>query len=136
MYMRKVGIVRQHFKFCPCVRLKHDNTPSKPDNYFDPDAIHENPMTRAKRFLKRDLNEIVRKINDPLDQYDEKIFPKTIDVLIVGGGVIGSSIAYWLQNKCRDGLTVAVVDKDLSVNKNVLTAEEVLNRLITGSDLV
>lgn len=127
MYMRKVGIVRQNFKSCLCVRLKHDNTPSKPaDNYYDPDAIHENPMTRAKRFLKRDINEVMKKLNDPFDQYeDDKLFPKTVDVLIVGGGVIGSSIAYWLQNKCRDGLTVAVIDKDFSVNKNVLTADEV-----------
>jgi FAD-dependent oxidoreductase domain-containing protein 1 len=76
--------------------------------------------------LKRDFNEIVKTFNDPFDQYeDNKLFPKTVDVLIIGGGVMGSSIAYWLQNKCRDGLNIAVVEKDLSVNKTILTLQEV-----------
>lgn len=130
MYSRKVGVnVQRNLKSCLCVRLNHGGGPSskKPDNYYDPDALHENPLDRCKRFLKRDLQSLSRTLNDPFGQYqDDKIFPKTVDVMIVGGGVIGSSIAYWLQNKCRDGLTIAVVEKDLSVNKTVMTAEEVL----------
>lgn len=128
MYTGKVGlIVRRNLKSCLCIRHKSDLPSKQPSNFYDPDAIHENPIERCKRFIKRDLNDLWKLANDPFNQYeDNKIFPKTVDILIVGGGVIGSSIAYWLQNKCRDGISIAVVEKDLSVNKSVMSAQEVL----------
>lgn len=116
MYARKVGRAVWRSAIAPssCVRLGH----GPPGSHYDPDVPQENPLDRCKRFLKRDWVDLVKTLNDPFDQYeDDKIFPKTVDIAIVGGGVIGSSIAYWIQNKCRDGISIAVIEKDLSVNK-------------------
>ncbi|XP_050529128.1 FAD-dependent oxidoreductase domain-containing protein 1-like isoform X2 [Daktulosphaira vitifoliae] len=118
MYKFKIDlIVRKNYKLLFCARFKY-GPPSKQSNYYDPDTINENPLERCKRFIKRDFNELVSKMNDPFSQYkDNKLFPKTVDILIIGGGVIGSSIAYWIQDKCRDGISIAVVEKDLSYSK-------------------
>lgn len=43
-------------------------------------------------------------------------FQTHCDVLVIGGGGIGSSIAYWLKEKARDGLNVVVVEKDDTVS--------------------
>lgn len=40
------------------------------------------------------------------------MFQSHCDVLIIGGGGIGSSIAHWLKKKAHDGLSVVVVEKD------------------------
>uniref|UniRef100_T1GPK0 FAD-dependent oxidoreductase domain-containing protein 1 n=1 Tax=Megaselia scalaris TaxID=36166 RepID=T1GPK0_MEGSC len=42
----------------------------------------------------------------------EAVFPRNVDVLVIGGGGVGSSIAFWLKKMARDGLNVAVVEKD------------------------
>ncbi len=44
--------------------------------------------------------------------------PERADVVIVGGGVVGWSVAYWLKMKARvrDSLRVLVVEKDPTVS--------------------
>ncbi|KYQ52523.1 FAD-dependent oxidoreductase domain-containing protein 1 [Trachymyrmex zeteki] len=47
-----------------------------------------------------------------------QVIPSTCDVLIIGGGAIGSSIAYWLKKKVyREEFSVVVVEKDPTYTK-------------------
>lgn len=48
---------------------------------------------------------------------DNTPFQSHCDVLIIGGGGIGSSIAYWLKKEAREGLNVVVVEKDSTVSR-------------------
>ncbi|XP_017097823.2 FAD-dependent oxidoreductase domain-containing protein 1 [Drosophila bipectinata] len=45
-------------------------------------------------------------------------FQTHCDVLVIGGGGLGSSVAYWLKEKARDGLNVVVVEKDETFAKS------------------
>lgn len=46
-------------------------------------------------------------------------YPEHADVVIIGGGFIGSSVAYWLKTKASHGLSVVVIEKDLSVSSDL-----------------
>lgn len=46
----------------------------------------------------------------------KQTWPSDCDVLVVGGGVMGSSIAYHLQERALDGLRIVVVEEDPSVS--------------------
>lgn len=47
----------------------------------------------------------------------EAVWPAHCDVLVVGGGAVGSSIAYHLKQHARDGLSVVVVEEDPTVSQ-------------------
>lgn len=84
---------------------------------FSSSSDTEDPIQRTWRIIKSDIKRGVQKLNDPFQEYHENsIFPEHCDVLIVGGGIMGSSIAYWLKQRALDGLRVVVVEKDTTVN--------------------
>lgn len=97
----------------------------------------EDPIRRTTRILKNDMKRVgnwfqdkadfYRKITPkkktygmPIDKIDHFIqnredvtmFQTHCDVLVIGGGGIGSSIAYWLKERASEGLNVVVVEKD------------------------
>lgn len=64
--------------------------------------------------------------------------PERADIVIIGGGVIGWSIAYWLKTKLlsRDSLRVVLVEKDPTVSHTHPSAQSVsCSRVLFGSSV-
>lgn len=97
----------------------------------------ENPINRTFRLLKNDMKKVrnfilpssnkeIIKPPETLDirdfansQSENTEFQSNCDVLIIGGGGVGASIAYWLKKRAFDGLNVVVLEKDPTVNKYI-----------------
>ena len=53
---------------------------------------------------------------DSKEQIDPLPIPRETDILVIGGGAIGSSVAYWLKQRNPNGFDLAVVERDSSVS--------------------
>ncbi|XP_055917121.1 FAD-dependent oxidoreductase domain-containing protein 1 [Eupeodes corollae] len=99
----------------------------------DEDPNH--PLRRTLNLLTRDfksMRDFFRTSPNATESNDQKSnekfskdpdvpteeFQTHCDVLIIGGGGIGSSISYWLKEKARNGLNVVVVEKDPTYRKS------------------
>ncbi|XP_011867188.1 PREDICTED: FAD-dependent oxidoreductase domain-containing protein 1-like isoform X2 [Vollenhovia emeryi] len=82
------------------------------------------PGQRMLKSIKRDWRSLKRLLS-PSREYSDfealwnpEVIPAHCDVLIIGGGAIGSSIAYWLKQKVhRNEFNVVVVEKDPTYTK-------------------
>ncbi|XP_022820540.1 FAD-dependent oxidoreductase domain-containing protein 1-like [Spodoptera litura] len=69
----------------------------------------------AKNPVEKTLNIIAKDIPSYFGSKDNSIlYPEHTDIVIIGGGFIGSAIAYWLKKRAADGLSVVVLEKDFS----------------------
>jgi len=101
--------------------IKKDNEDNKNYKEFVDTNDRAAQMLKA---LKNDWKTLKRLISfkkdssNFIDIWNERrnIIPRHCDVLIIGGGAIGSSIAYWLRQKFyREEFSVVVVEKDPTV---------------------
>ncbi|XP_014233268.1 FAD-dependent oxidoreductase domain-containing protein 1 [Trichogramma pretiosum] len=89
----------------------------------------EDPGHKIKRVMKRDFAFMKKKVmfwkdfkNPAIDEntgrvidWDDPnapIFPNYCDIVIIGGGAMGSSIAYWIKKLALRSLNVVVIEKD------------------------
>lgn len=76
----------------------------------------EDPILRTARVLSDDVKNFFKKVKRPQNRIIEGI-PTYTDIVVIGGGAIGSSIAYWLKEKSNDNsFEVVVLEKDMSVS--------------------
>lgn len=74
-------------------------------------ARNINPIKKTLDILSMDM---------PSLNSDKKrtfTYPEHTDIVVIGGGYIGSAVAYWIKSRAGDGLSVVVLEKDFSVSK-------------------
>lgn len=79
-----------------------------------PERVH--PFRRTYNILKKDIVSIPHHLGLRMADDRDAIFPEHVDILIIGGSTIGSSAAFWLKDKAREGLRIAVIEKDSTVS--------------------
>ncbi|CAH2243105.1 FAD-dependent oxidoreductase domain-containing protein 1-like [Pararge aegeria] len=65
---------------------------------------HHNPFVKTWNTLFQDLKSGLN-VKSP-------VYPEHADVVIIGGGFIGASAAFWLKTRAGEGLSVVVLEKD------------------------
>ena len=50
---------------------------------------------------------------------DDEVIPSQCDVIIIGGGIIGTAIAYMMKQRAPDSFNVLVLEKDMTVSGKI-----------------
>ncbi|XP_050307407.1 FAD-dependent oxidoreductase domain-containing protein 1-like [Anthonomus grandis grandis] len=80
----------------------------------------ENPIERTFKVLTNNVKDTYKRfVNAGSNEVmSHSSFPTHSDVVVIGGGAIGSSISYWLKEKSNaDSFSVIVIEKDLTYSQ-------------------
>ncbi|XP_011197798.2 FAD-dependent oxidoreductase domain-containing protein 1 [Bactrocera dorsalis] len=106
-------------KFCrpALIRTFSDNNSDQPHPIKRTFKLLGNDMKKVKQFFtplfEKKLEDVEANV-EPSTRMDDNEFQTHCDILIIGGGGVGSAAAYWLKKKARQGLNVVVIEKDFS----------------------
>ena len=59
-------------------------------------------------------------------------FQAFYDVVIIGGGVMGCSVAYWLAQRIYRGMKIAVIERDPTVRIKSKMRQQIIRPMFTG----
>lgn len=77
-----------------------------PFSYRSYSKDNKNPFKRTWSILSKEVP-VFLGLNKK-----EVVYPEHADVVIIGGGFIGTAVAYWLKVKAGEGLAVVVIEND------------------------
>lgn len=110
MFLRKVSSANIRFLI---KRKFHKSSKVFSDKEF------ENPIIRTFRILGNDVLKTFKSKPTNVKGGLMEGIPSHTDVVIIGGGAIGSSIAYWLKEKTHeDAFSIVVIEKDFTYAKS------------------
>lgn len=88
-------------------------------------AKYHNPITRTWNLISEEIK----------SGFKEKPFryPEHADVVVIGGGFLGLSVAHWLKTRAGDGLSVVVLEKNIAVSCFILRTLNLLKKTFAKS---